>query len=64
MATLAVVNIGCLFSGDLNHGLLDADTLLCRDGKISKIGQRSQVDVSGADVVVDAQGSAVAPGSD
>ncbi len=62
MATLAVVNIGCLFSGELDHGLLDADTLLCRDGKIAKIGKQSQVDMSGADVVVDAQGSAVAPG--
>ena len=62
MGTLAVVNIGCLFSGDLDRGLLDADTLLCRDGKIAKVGNRSQVDASGADVVVDAQGSTVAPG--
>lgn len=62
MGSLAIVNIGCLLSGDLSRGLLDADTLLCRDGKIAALGTARAVDVSGADVVLDARGSTVAPG--
>ncbi|HWP34134.1 MAG TPA: amidohydrolase family protein [Thermodesulfobacteriota bacterium] len=62
MGTLAIVNIGTLFSGELGRGLLDADTLLCRDGVIAAIGTRRTVDPGQADVVVDARGTTVAPG--
>lgn len=62
MGSLAIVNIGCLLSGDLARGVLDADTLLCRDGKIAGIGRRNALELAGADVVIDAQGATVAPG--
>jgi enamidase len=62
MSSLAVINIGTLFSGDLDQPILDADALLCRDGKIARIGRRGEVEVGSADVVIDAQGSTVAPG--
>ena len=37
MASTAIVNIGKLVSGDYRTGLLDADTVLIRDGKIAAI---------------------------
>ena len=60
MSILAIRNIGTLVSGDLQRGILDADTILCNGGVISHIGKG--LDVSKADVVVDAQGTTVIPG--
>jgi enamidase len=60
MSILAIRNIGTLVSGDLETGILDADTILCSGGVISHIGKG--LDVSKADVVVDAQGTTVIPG--
>jgi enamidase len=57
---LAILNIGTLVSGDLETGLLDADSLICEDGIITSLGTR--LDVSGADVVVDAKSTTVIPG--
>lgn len=59
---MAVIHIGALISGDLNVGLLDADTLLWEDGVIRQIGRRDEVNVEGADAVLDARGTTVAPG--
>ena len=60
MSILAIRNIGTLVSGDLETGILDADTILSSDGVISHIGKG--LDISKADVVVDAQGTTVIPG--
>jgi len=60
MGCLGIKNIGTLVSGDLLQGILDADSLLCEDGLIARIGRG--LDVSTADVVVDAQGTTVIPG--
>jgi enamidase len=60
MSILAIRNIGTLVSGELEIGILDADTILCNGGVISHIGKG--LDVSKADVVVDAQGTTVIPG--
>jgi enamidase len=60
MSILAIRNIGTLVSGDLETGILDADTILCNGGVISHIGKG--LDVSKVDVVVDAQGTTVIPG--
>lgn len=62
MRTTAVVNIGKLASGDVQRGLLPADTILIRDGKIAQIGWRKDLDLSRADHVVDVKGMVVAPG--
>ncbi|HMR62891.1 MAG TPA: amidohydrolase family protein [Anaerolineae bacterium] len=62
MPTLAVVNIGCLISGDLETGLIEADTLLIENGHFSQIGHRSEIDLSRAEQMLDAQGCTVAPG--
>jgi len=38
MASLAVINIGAIVSGDLAQPVLDGDCVLVEDGKISAIG--------------------------
>lgn len=62
MPMTVVRNIGTLVSGDLENPLLDADALVVKDGKIAQIGNEKSLDTSGADRVVDAQGTTVAPG--
>ena len=57
---LAVINIGAVVCGDLETGLLDADSLICENGIITSIGKG--VDVSKADSVVDAKNTTVIPG--
>ena len=60
MATLGIKNIGILVSGDLEKGIIDADSILCKDGLIARVG--NSLDLGPADVVVDAKGTTVMPG--
>lgn len=53
-------NIGTLVSGDLAGPLLDADSLVVRDGRIAALGRG--LDAPDADVVVDVRGATVTPG--
>ena len=59
---LVVRNIGLLLSGDLLAPILDADALVAIDGRIAAVGQLKDLDVEGATTVIEAQGSALAPG--
>ena len=59
---LVVRNIGLLLSGDITGPILDADTLVAVDGRISGIGRLRDLDVEGATTTIDAHGCAVAPG--
>lgn len=59
---LVVRNIGLLLSGALEAPILDADTIVATNGRISAIGRQKDLDLDGATTVVDAQGTAVAPG--
>ncbi len=59
---VVIRNIGLLLSGDLAHPILDSDTILAVDGKITAVGKEKDVDSEGAALVVDAKGTAVAPG--
>src|SRR6202162_265392 len=61
-AKLVIRNIGLLLSGDLRKPILDADTIVAVDGRITAIGRGNDVDVAQATTVVDANGTAVAPG--
>ena len=58
MKTL-VRNIGQLVSGDIRRPLVDADSLLIRNGAIAAIGRGLDED---ADTVIDARGTTVMPG--
>ncbi len=59
---VVVRNVGLMLSGDLNQPILDADTIVAVDGKITAVGKQKDVDTEGATLVVDARGVAVAPG--
>ncbi len=59
---LVIRNIGTLLSGALERPLLDADTIVAVGGRITAVGRGKDVDAGGADVVVDAKGTTVAPG--
>jgi enamidase len=61
-ARVVVRNIGLLLSGDLNQPILDADTIVAVDGKITAVGKQKDVETGDATLVVDAKGVAVAPG--
>ncbi|MBZ9738809.1 MULTISPECIES: amidohydrolase family protein [unclassified Mesorhizobium] len=60
--TLVVRNIGLMLSGDLSKPIIDADTIVVADGRISAIGKASEVDSGSAATIIDAMGCAVAPG--
>src|SRR2546430_10892250 len=57
--TTLVRNIGTLVSGDIARPLLDADSLVIRDGRIAAVGRALDED---ADTVIDARGTTVMPG--
>jgi enamidase len=59
---LVVRNIGLLLSGDLARPILDADAIVAEGGRIVAVGRVNDLDTDGAHVIVDAKGSAVAPG--
>jgi enamidase len=59
---LVVRNIGLLLSGDLARPILDADTIVAVDGRITAIGKAKEVDAGGAATIVDARGTTLAPG--
>jgi enamidase len=59
---LVITNLGLVLSGDLHAPILDADTIIAVDGRISAIGRARDLDVSGAAMTIDAKGSPVSPG--
>ena len=59
---LAIKNIGLMLSGDLERPILDADTIVAVDGRITAIGRAADLDLSGATTTIDAHGVTIAPG--
>ena len=59
---LVIRNIGLLLSGELDHPILDADTVVCVNGVISAVGKEKDVDTTAATTTIDAKGTALAPG--
>ncbi len=59
---LVIRNIGLLLSGDLQKPILDGDTVVVKDGRISAIGNEKELDCEGATGIIDANGTALAPG--
>jgi hypothetical protein len=59
---LVIRNIGLLLSGALEKPILDADTIVAENGKITAIGRLKDVDTEDATTVVNANGTTVAPG--
>jgi enamidase len=61
-ARLVIRNIGLLLSGDLQSPILDADTVVAVDGKITAVGKEKELDTAGATLLIDARGTTMAPG--
>src|SRR5450631_3120206 len=59
---LVIRNIGLLLSGAMEKPILDADTILAENGRITAIGRAKDIDAEGATTIVDANGTTVAPG--
>jgi enamidase len=59
---LLIRNIGLLLSGDIANPILAADTIIAENGRITAIGREKDLDMSGATTLIDAHGTAVAPG--
>src|SRR5262249_51532704 len=59
---LVVKNIGLMLSGDIGKPVLDADTIVVENGRITGVGKSKELDVSNATLAIDANGTAVAPG--
>src|SRR5271169_4293604 len=59
---LVIRNIGLLLSGDLAHPILDADTVVAIGDRIAAVGKEKDVDTSQATAIIDAKGTALAPG--
>lgn len=57
-----IKNIGLMLSGALENPVLDADTLVAVDGRISAFGKEKDLDTDQADVTIDAHGTALCPG--
>jgi len=54
--------IGQIASGDIAAPLLDANTIVCADGRIAWVGQSAGVDDDTGATIIDALGSTVIPG--
>src|SRR5258705_8416278 len=59
---LVIRNIGLLLSGAMEMPILDADTIVAENGKITGIGRAGDIDAEGATTTIDANGTTVAPG--
>ncbi len=59
---LVIRNIGLMLSGALEAPILDADTLVAENGRITACGREKDCDTEAARVVIDAQGTTLAPG--
>jgi len=59
---LVIRNIGLLLSGELNSPILDGDTVVVVDGRISAIGKEKDLDLSAATTVINANGTTLIPG--
>src|SRR5262245_2764375 len=58
----AIVNLGCIVSGDWRKPLVDGDAILIEGDKIAKVGAVTDSDLSDCDFIVDANGVTACPG--
>jgi enamidase len=58
----AIVNIGQVFTGDIENSLLRAEAIYMEDGLIHTVGTLDNALLAAADVVIDAAGTIAAPG--
>jgi enamidase len=59
---VVVQNIGLLLSGDIDHPILDADTIVIDQGRIVSVGRHADLDTTDPQLRIDARKTCVAPG--
>ena len=59
---LVIRNIGLMLSGKIEKPILDADCLIAVGGKITGWGREKDMDIDGADTLIDANGCTLCPG--
>src|ERR1700721_835946 len=59
---LVIRNIGRRLRGGREKPILDADTILAENGKITAIGRARDINAEGATTIIDANGTTVTPG--
>jgi enamidase len=59
---VVIRNVGLMLSGDIDRPILDADTVVVDDGTIVAVGKERDCDTGHAKRVIDARGTALAPG--
>lgn len=59
---VVIRNIGLLLSGDINKPILEADTIVVKDGLIAAVGKEADCDISQPAVEIDARRTCVCPG--
>jgi enamidase len=59
---LVIRNIGLILSGDLERPILDGDTVVAKDGRITAVGKAKDMDLAGTTTLIDASGTTLAPG--
>lgn len=59
---IAIVNIGTIVSGDWRDPFVKGDAILMEDGLLTRVGSVPDAELSGCDLVVDANGVTACPG--
>jgi enamidase len=62
MQKTVIKNIGLMLSGKIEDPIFDADCIIAIDGKITAYGREKDLDCDGADTLIDANGTTLAPG--
>ena len=62
MHSTAIINVGTMVSGDVEHDTLDAEALIVEEGKIKAIGKAGDIGIDSAHTVIDAKGTTLIPG--
>ena len=62
MSKALLKNIGIIVSGDIANPILKGNAILIEDGKIKQRGPESDLDATGAKMVIDCGGATVTPG--
>jgi enamidase len=62
MSDVAIRNAGTVVSGRLADPILDADTIVIRNGRIEEVGREGDVDAASIERQIDAAGATVMPG--
>jgi len=59
---VVIRNVGLMLSGDIDHPVMDADTVVIDDGLITAVGRERNCDLEGATTTIDARQTCLGPG--